>query len=33
MLIHSAAQLVTLTAQPQRGSRMGELNIIPDGAV
>ncbi len=32
MLIHSAAQLVTLTAQPQRGSRMGELNIIPDGA-
>ena len=33
MLIHSCAQLVTLTAQPQRGSRMGELNIIPDGAV
>ena len=33
MLIHSAAQLLTLSAQPQRGSRMGELSIIPNGAV
>lgn len=33
MLIHSASQLVTLTSAPQRGSRLGELNIIPDGAV
>jgi len=33
MLIHSAAQLLTLSEQPQRGSRMGELSIIPNGAV
>lgn len=33
MLIHSAAQIVTPGAQPQRGSRMGKLTIIPDGAV
>ena len=33
MLIHSATQLLTLTAEAQRGSRMGELAIIPDGAV
>ena len=33
MLIHSATQLITLTPEPQRGSRMGELNIISDGAV
>ena len=33
MLIHSATQLLTLTAEAQRGSRMGELEIIPDGAV
>ncbi|MDK2980293.1 MAG: imidazolonepropionase [Chloroflexota bacterium] len=33
MLIHSAAQLLALSEQPQRGSRMGELSIIPDGAV
>ena len=33
MLIHSATQLVTLTAEPQRGSHMGELAIISDGAV
>jgi len=33
MLIHSASQLITLTAEAQRGSRLGELNIIPDGAV
>ena len=33
MLIHSAAQLLTLSEQPQRGRRMGELSIIPNGAV
>ena len=33
MLIHSCSQLVTLTANPQRGGQLGELNIIPDGAV
>lgn len=33
MLIHSASQLITLTADAQRGSRLGELNIIPNGAV
>ena len=33
MLIHSASQLITLTSQPQRGDQLGELNIIPDGAV
>lgn len=33
MLIHSASQLITLTAEPQRGNNLGELNIIPDGAV
>jgi imidazolonepropionase len=33
MLIHSAAQLLTLSEQPQRGSRMGDLSIIPDGAI
>ena len=33
MLIHSASQLLTLTKDPQRGSRLGELGIIPDGAV
>ncbi|MBM3136811.1 MAG: imidazolonepropionase [Chloroflexi bacterium] len=33
MLIHSASQVVTLTETPQRGSDLGTLNIIPDGAV
>jgi imidazolonepropionase len=33
MLIHSATQLLTMTTEPQRGSRMGNLNIIPNGAV
>lgn len=33
MLIHSASQLLTLTKDSQRGDRLGELGIIPDGAV
>ncbi len=36
LLIHSAGQLCTVPPQeggPQRGSRMGELGIIPNGAV
>ncbi len=33
MLIHSASQLLTLTNAPQRGSQLGELGLIPDGAV
>ncbi len=33
MLIHSAAQLLTLSGGPQRGSDLGRLGIIPDGAV
>ena len=33
MLIHSASQLLTLAGGPQRGSRLGELGIIEDGAV
>ena len=33
MLIHSASQLLTLTKDPQRGDRLGELGIIPNGAV
>ena len=33
MLIHSASQLLTLTANPQRGKRLGELAILKDGAV
>ncbi len=33
MLIHSASQLLTLTKDPQRGSRLGELGIIPNGAI
>ena len=33
MLIHSSAQLLTLTPAAQRGSRLGELGVIPDGAV
>jgi len=33
MLIHSASQVVTLTETPQRGETLGELAIIPDGAL
>ena len=33
MLIHSASQLLTLKGGPQRGSQLGQLNIIPDGAL
>jgi imidazolonepropionase len=33
MLIHSASQLLTLAGPPQRGNRLGNLEIIQDGAV
>ena len=33
MLIHSASQLLTLTEQPQRGGKLGQLGMIEDGAV
>lgn len=33
MLIHSASQLLTLIGGPQRGSNLGRLGIIQDGAV
>jgi imidazolonepropionase len=33
MLIHSAAQLLTLAGPPQRGGHLGNLGIIEDGAV
>jgi len=33
MLIHSAAQVLTLAGGPQRGSRLGDLGLIEDGAV
>jgi imidazolonepropionase len=33
MLLHSASQLLTLTPTPQRGHRLGELDIIEDGAI
>ncbi|MCE5209819.1 MAG: amidohydrolase family protein, partial [Chloroflexi bacterium] len=33
MLIHSASQLLTLAGGPQRGHALGNLGIIPDGAV
>ena len=33
MLIHSASQLLTLTPNPQRGKRLGELGLIKNGAV
>lgn len=33
MLIHSASQLLTLAGGPQRGGSLGNLGIIPDGAV
>jgi imidazolonepropionase len=33
MLIHSASQLLTLSGGPQRGTRLGNLHILEDGAV
>jgi imidazolonepropionase len=33
MLIHSASQLLTLAGAPQRGTDLGRLSIIPNGAV
>jgi imidazolonepropionase-like amidohydrolase len=33
MLIHSASQLLTLAGPPQRGNELGNLGIIPNGAV
>ncbi|KAA3645875.1 MAG: imidazolonepropionase [Chloroflexi bacterium] len=33
MLIHSATQLLTIATPPQKGSDLGQLNIIEDGAV
>ena len=33
MLIHSASQLLTLTGGVQRGRELGQLGLIPDGAV
>ncbi len=33
MLIHSAAQLITVSGGPQRGADLGRLEIIPNGAV
>jgi imidazolonepropionase len=33
MIIHSANQLLTLAGPPQRGSALGNLGLIPDGAV
>jgi imidazolonepropionase len=33
MLIHSASQLLTLAGSPQRGSDLGQLSLIENGAV
>jgi imidazolonepropionase len=33
MLLHSASQLLTIAGAPQRGRALGNLGIIPDGAV
>src|SRR5574339_530467 len=33
MLLHSAAQLLTIKGGPQRGTDLGDLGIIQDGAV
>src|ERR1035437_1182277 len=33
MLIHSCSQLLTLSGGPQRGLDLGQLHIIPNGAV
>ena len=33
MLYHSATQILTMTKDPQRGKRLGELGLISDGGV
>lgn len=33
MLIHSASQVLTLEGGPQRGEKLGDLGLIPEGAV
>ena len=33
MLLHSASQLLTIAGAPQRGRELGQLGIIPDGAI
>jgi imidazolonepropionase len=33
MLIHSASQLLSMAGGPQRGDQLGQLGIIPDGAL
>lgn len=33
LLIHNASQVLTLAGPPQRGERLGELNLIANGAV
>jgi len=33
MLIHSASQILSLAGGPQRGEKLGDLGLIPDGAV
>ncbi len=33
LIVHSAAQLLTLAGGPQRGGRLGELGLIEDGAL
>src|SRR6202171_2664092 len=33
LLVHSAAQLLTLAGGPQRGTRLGALGLIENGAV
>lgn len=33
MLIHSASQLLTLAGGPQRGQNLGQLGLIPNGAI
>jgi imidazolonepropionase len=33
MLIHSAAQVITIAGGPQRGDRLGNLGLLKDGAV
>src|SRR5258708_5935814 len=33
LLVHSAAQLLTLAGGPQRGAQLGTLGLIEDGAV
>jgi imidazolonepropionase len=33
MLIHSASQLLTLAGGPQRGRDLGQLGVIPNGAI